>query len=101
MGRWHHRYAKYADLLSAQEYKGGVFRFFHHETRFQKSVFTGSMWTIGQNDAKMCVYETMCKVTTVTLSLDLRAPVSYYPEKLNSSAGEGKSADHIYVLILM
>ena len=23
--------------------------FFHPETRFQKSAFTGSMWTIGQN----------------------------------------------------
>ena len=37
--------------------KGGVFGFFHPETRFQKSAFsgaafTGSMWMIGQNDAK-------------------------------------------------
>ena len=32
--------------------KGSVFEFFHPETRFQKSVFTGSMLAIGQNDAK-------------------------------------------------
>ena len=48
MGRWHHRIAKYADLLITQEREGSVFGFFHPETRFQKSAFTGSVWPIGQ-----------------------------------------------------
>ena len=44
--------SNYADSLSTREHEGGVFTFFHPETRFQKSVFTGSMRTIEQNDAK-------------------------------------------------
>ena len=51
-GCWRHRYAKYADSPSTWERKGSVLGFFNPETRFQKSAFTGSMWTIGQNDAK-------------------------------------------------
>ena len=38
--------------LSKREYKGGVFKFFHPETRFPKSAFTGSMRTISQHDTK-------------------------------------------------
>lgn len=43
-------------LLSKGKRKGSIFKFFHYETRFQKSVFTGtafagSMWMIGQKDA--------------------------------------------------
>ena len=57
VGRWRHRYTKYADSLSTWERKGAVFKFFQPETRFQKSVFrstafTGAMWRTGQNDAK-------------------------------------------------
>lgn len=36
VGRWRHRYAKYADSPSTWECKGGVFGFFHPETRFKK-----------------------------------------------------------------
>ena len=57
VGRWRHRYAKYADWLSKQECKAGVFEFSHPETRFSKSAFTGtafkgSICMIGQNDVK-------------------------------------------------
>ena len=51
-------YGKYADSLSTREHKGSVLGFPPPpETRFQKSAFsgaafTGSMWTVGQNDAK-------------------------------------------------
>ena len=71
-GRWRHRYAKYADSPSTRENKGSVFKCFHPETRSQKSVFTGSMRTIGWNDATrvfpcglsvcvcVCLYITWC-----------------------------------------
>ena len=49
---WRHRCRKYADSPSTRRCEGRVFRFFHPETWFQKSAFTGSMWTISQNDAK-------------------------------------------------
>ena len=39
-----------ADSPSTREQEGCVFGFFHPETRFQKSAFSGSMWTVGQND---------------------------------------------------
>lgn len=39
---------------------------FHPETRFQKSVFTGSIWTTGQNEASPCGRvprrETVCSI---------------------------------------
>ena len=31
--------------------EGCFFGFFHPETRFQKGAFSGSMWTVGQNNA--------------------------------------------------
>ena len=57
VGRWHLRFRKYADWLSTREREGCIFRFFHLETRFQKSAFSGaafsgSVWTVSQNDAK-------------------------------------------------
>ena len=57
VGRWRHCFGKCEDLLSTQKHKDCFFRFFHPETRFQKSAFSGvafigSMWMIGQNDAK-------------------------------------------------
>ena len=56
VGRWCHHFGKYADSLSTQKQEGCVFWFFHPETRFQKSAFSGaafsgSVWTVGQNDA--------------------------------------------------
>ena len=48
--RWHHRFGKYADSTSTWEQVGCVFGFFYPETRFQKSAFSGSVWTVGQND---------------------------------------------------
>ena len=56
-------FRKYVDSLSTLKREGSIFEFFHPETRFQKSVFsgavfTGSMWTIVQNDAKnVCLHK--------------------------------------------
>ena len=50
VGPWCHGYAEYADSLSTRERKGSIFGF------FQKSAFTGSMWTIGKNNAKHVCY---------------------------------------------
>ena len=36
---------------------GWHFHFFQPETRFKKSVFTGSTWTIGQNNANMRLHK--------------------------------------------
>ena len=56
VGRWHHRFGKYVDLLSTCKREGCVFRFFHSETHFQKSVFSGAAFSgseckVGQNGA--------------------------------------------------
>ena len=51
VGRRHYRYTKYADCPN-ENTRGGSLEFFHPETRFQNSAFTGSMWTIGQNNTK-------------------------------------------------
>ena len=51
VGRWRHRFGKYADSPSTWKWEGCVFGFLHPETRFQKSAFSGSVWTVGQNDA--------------------------------------------------
>ena len=55
VGRWRHRFGKYVDSPSTRKREGCVFGFFHPETRFQKSafsgaVFSGSVWTVGQNN---------------------------------------------------
>ena len=42
MGQRHHRFGKYADFLSTREWEGCIFGFFHLETCFQKSVFSGA-----------------------------------------------------------
>ena len=46
----------HADSLATLEHKGSVFGFFHPEIRFQKSAFTGSMWTIVQMVQNLCFY---------------------------------------------
>ena len=51
MGRWRHRFGKYADSLSTCKWEGCVFVFLHPETHSQKGAFSGSVWTVGQNDA--------------------------------------------------
>ena len=56
MGRWRHRFGKYADSPSTRKREGCVFGFLHPETHFQKSAFSGaafsgSVWTVSQNDA--------------------------------------------------
>ena len=38
--------AKYVDLLSTRVRKGSIFGFFHPETRFQKSVLTGTVFSL-------------------------------------------------------
>ena len=50
VGQWRHCFGK------KQEREGYILGFFHPETRFQKSAFSGaafsgSVWTVGQNDA--------------------------------------------------
>ena len=55
--RWRNEHKEKTKMASARKREGCVFRFFHPVSRFQRSAFsgaafTGSMWTIGQNDAK-------------------------------------------------
>ena len=76
VGRWHHWYGKYADLLSTRERKGSIFGFFHPETRFQKclftgAAFTGSMWTISQNNAKHVFTQKSTSVWTAPQSVSI------------------------------
>ena len=93
VGRWLHRYVKYADSLSTPEFKGSVFKFFYPETWFQKSVFTGtmftgSMWTIDQNDAKHVRLHTQKRfhVDGVIVSCQMTSTPSSFIDLLQKNA---------------